>query len=121
MESIRTHGAFTALTSSEQLDALLNESSGHAVAIFKHSPSCGTSAQAYDELEAFLADENAQVFIVNVLSHRPLAQAIAARFHVRHESPQVLVLRNGEVRWHGSHYRVSAKNVSQAMLAANTP
>jgi flagellar biosynthesis protein FlhG len=55
---------------------------------------------------------------IDVLVNRQLSRAIAARFHIRHESPQALVIRNGEVRWHGSHYQVTALNVKQALAAA---
>ena len=120
MDSIRIPGAFAPLVSPEQLDALLEASSQRPIAIFKHSGACGTSAQAYDELEAFLQDggSDADVYVVDVLANRQLSQAITARFSVRHESPQVLVVRNGEVRWHGSHFRVTAENVRKALLAA---
>ena len=120
MDSIRIPGAFAPLVSPEQLDALLETSRQRPIAIFKHSGVCGTSAQAYDELEAFLQDggSDADVYVVDVLANRQLSQAITARFSVRHESPQVLVVRNGEVRWHGSHFRVTAENVRKALLAA---
>lgn len=120
MHTTHINGAFSPLDSADRLDALVQASTEHPIVIFKHSPTCGTSAQAYDELEAFLEDDgSSEIFLVNVLASRALSQMIAARFRVRHESPQVLVLRNGEVRWHGSHFRVTAKNVSQARRAAS--
>jgi bacillithiol system protein YtxJ len=119
MESLRTPHAFAPLDTLEQFDALLAESAQRPVAIFKHSPACGTSYQAYDELEAFLQDAaDADVFLIDVLVNRQLSRTIAARFHIRHESPQALIIRNGEVRWHGSHYQVTALNVKKALDAA---
>ena len=120
MDSIRIPGAFAPLATPDQFDALLEASRQRPIAIFKHSGACGTSAQAFDELEAFLADggSGADVYLLDVLANRQLSQAISTRFHVRHESPQVLVIRNAEVRWHGSHFRVTAENVRKALLAA---
>ena len=119
MELLHTPRAFASLDTLEQFEALLAASADRPVAIFKHSPACGTSYQAYDELEAFLQDgPDAEVFLIDVLVNRQLSRAIAARFHIRHESPQALVIRNGEVRWHGSHYQVTALNVKQALAAA---
>jgi len=120
MDSTRTRGAFASLVSPEQFDALLEASRQRPIAIFKHSGACGTSAQAYDELAAFLQDDGSDedVHLIDVLMNRPLSQAIAARLHVRHESPQVLVIRNAQVRWHGSHFRVTAENVRKALLAS---
>src|SRR4051794_40529304 len=119
MDSTRTPGRFAPLVNPEQLDALVEESGRRPIAIFKHSGACGTSAQAYDELEAFLQDEGSdeEVYLVDVLRNRQLSEAIAARFRVRHESPQVLIIRNAEVRWHGSHFRVTAENIRKALLA----
>jgi bacillithiol system protein YtxJ len=110
---------FSPLTSAEQFDAILESSRRQPVVIFKHSPACGTSAQAYDELEALLHDApGAAVFLINVLTNRSLSQTIAARFRIRHESPQVLVLQDEQVRWHGSHFRVTAGNVKKAVESA---
>jgi bacillithiol system protein YtxJ len=122
MTSTRTPASFVPLVNPEQFEALLEASSQRPIAIFKHSRSCGTSAQAHEELEAFLLNDgcDADVHLVDVLMNRQLSQAIAARFHVRHESPQLLVVRNGQVRWHGSHFRVTAENVRTALLAAQS-
>ena len=106
---------FTPLTTPDQFDALLGASSGQPVVIFKHSPSCGTSAMAYDELTDLLEGDGGEVYLLNVLSSRALSQAVAARLGVRHESPQVLVLKDGLVRWSGSHYRVTADAVRKAL------
>jgi bacillithiol system protein YtxJ len=112
---------FARLESSDQLDALMVESRERPVVIFKHSPTCGTSAQAFDELSDLLGEDGVAVHLVNVLYNRPLSQAIGARFGVRHESPQVLVLVDGDVRWHGSHYRVTADAVRKAVVSSRTP
>jgi len=114
--SVRT---FTALETSAQLDELVTQSKERPILIFKHSPACGTSAEAYDELETYLRDDDAvDVHVVNVLSHRSCSQAIAARFAVRHESPQLLLLCDGQVRWQGSHWRVNAETVRAAVATA---
>jgi bacillithiol system protein YtxJ len=116
------HKTFIPLENPEQLESLLARSQTHPVVIFKHSGMCGTSAQAYDELEAFVEEEGSpEVYVVEVLDHRPLSQKIAARFGVRHESPQVLIVAGGQVGWHGSHYRVTADTIRRALLSIRTP
>jgi bacillithiol system protein YtxJ len=118
MNSIGTTKTFSHLTTVEQFETLLQTSRHQPVVIFKHSPACGTSAQAHDELETLLQeDPGAGVFLVNVLTNRSLSQLIAARCRVRHESPQVLVLQEEQVRWHGSHFRVTAGNVKKAIAS----
>ena len=50
-----------------------------------------------------------------------LSRDIAAAVGVRHESPQVLILRDGHVAWHGSHWRVTQDAVRDALAAASSP
>lgn len=106
---------FTTLTTVEQFDALLADSHAAPVVLFKHSPTCGTSAMAFDELSDLLEADGVQIHLLDVLRSRPVSQAVAARLGVRHESPQVFVLQAGTVRWHGSHYRVTADAVRKAL------
>lgn len=84
--------------------------------IFKHSVSCGTSLMAQEEIEAFAADTPVvDVFVVSVQSARSVSNEIAARFGVRHESPQALIIKDGAVRWHGSHFRVRQDRIAAAL------
>lgn len=115
MSSSPATRTFTPLSTPDQFDALLAASADHPVVIFKHSPTCGTSAMAYDELSDLLEGDGADVHLLDVLRSRPLSQAVAARLGVRHESPQVLILKDGAVRWQGSHYRVTADAVRKAL------
>lgn len=110
---------FTSIATQAELDALFERSALGPVVIFKHSPTCGTSAQAYDELSDYLEGDDAlDIHLVDVLRSRSLSQALATRAQVRHESPQLLVLQGGAVRWHGLHWRVTADAVRAAVLNA---
>ena len=48
------------------------------------------------------------VYLVDVITDRPVSRRIEAVLGVRHESPQVLYLEEGSVRWHASHGRITA-------------
>jgi bacillithiol system protein YtxJ len=62
-----------------------------------------------DEVEAFLAAHpNVKAYQVDVRAERPLSQQIAARTGVRHESPQVIILRHGAAVWSASHDEITA-------------
>ena len=119
MESLfarRAEKTFIELANTAQFESLIEASHTRPIVIFKHSRACGTSAEAYDELDDLLQhDDGVEVHLVDVLANRPLSRAIAERFAIRHESPQVLVLEGGQVRWHGSHYRVTADAVRRAL------
>lgn len=101
----------------EELDAAIAASFSRPVIIFKHSSTCGTSMMAHEEIDELLAGPpfDAGVYVLSVHASRPVAQAIASRFGVRHESPQVLVLRNGGVAWHASHFHVNVKEIRAAL------
>ena len=114
--------ALRALERPEQLDALVNDSHQRPILIFKHSRTCGTSAEAFDQLQSFIEDrDGAEIYLVDVLRHRSASQAVASRFGIRHESPQALVLRNGQVVWHGSHYRVTVGAIRGAIADPAEP
>jgi len=109
-------GRMRPLTTIEDLDAAIARSASHPIVIFKHSGTCGTSAMAYEEIEAVLASAcGGDIYLVDVRADRVVSQTIAARFNVRHESPQVLVIQDGIVRWQASHYRVTAEAVIAAV------
>lgn len=109
-------GPLRELTTVEELERAIDASATRPVVLFKHSRTCGTSAMAYDELLAIEhAPMAADLFLVVVQASRALSNAIEARFGIRHESPQVLVVRDGRVVWHASHFRVSAEAIQRAV------
>lgn len=116
------HGglALQPLTRLDQLDEVFSIDA--PVLVFKHSPTCGISAQAYDEIRAMLEKplHVSAAYVVLVGEHRDLSRAIATRTNVRHESPQVLLLAGGKVKWHASHFRVTAERVAAAARQIST-
>ena len=101
-----------------QLDDLVQRSCGTPLLLFKHSPTCGISAQAFDELEMLQRDQSTvDVVVVDVFSDRALSKAVADKFGIRHESPQALLMTGGTVRWHASHSRVTADAIRRAIDA----
>jgi len=118
-----TQTRLVSVTSRDQLHQLLIESASRPVLLFKHSRSCGTSAQAYDELLDHLAepadaDEPVIYAVITVQSHRDVSNAATETLRVRHETPQALLLRHGRVVWTASHYRVTAATIAAAVKAA---
>src|SRR3954471_17511632 len=113
------HPELTAIHGVEELDRILHESKHRPVLLFKHSYSCGVSAEALDELLAHLGDQqgDTRYAMVTVQTHRDVSNAIASRLGVRHETPQALLVRNGAVVWSASHFRVNAAELEKALLA----
>lgn len=101
----------------DELDALVAED--QPVVVFKHSGTCGISAEALDELVEHVSRSAGRVryAIITVQTDRALSNAVAQRFGVRHETPQVLIVRGGRVVWSATHFRVTADAVSAALGA----
>ena len=99
------------------LDAAIAESRERPVVIFKHSRTCGISCEAFDELHAHLADApgEASYNMITVQSHRGVSDEAAARFGVRHETPQVILLRDGLPVWNASHFRITAQALKRVL------
>jgi bacillithiol system protein YtxJ len=104
------------------LDALVAGSRVRPLLLFKHSQSCGTSHVANEELQEHLAQSPREVdyAIVTVQEQRNLSDSIAQRFSLRHETPQALLIRNGQLVWVASHFRVTASAISRAIDEATT-
>lgn len=111
------HPELTRLEAVEQLDRVLAQSAHQPVLLFKHSYSCGVSAEALDELVAHLNEREhaTPVAMVTVQTHRQLSNEVTARLGVRHETPQALLIRNGKVVWSASHFRVTSRAVEDAI------
>lgn len=89
-----------------------------ALLLFKHSPICPVSARAKRELERFLAARpDVPSALVDVLAARPLSALVAERTGVRHESPQALLLVDGECVWHASHGAITSTALAAAWQA----
>jgi bacillithiol system protein YtxJ len=117
------HPDLTPIQGLDELDHALGESRHRPLVLFKHSYSCGVSAEALDELLAHLAVKrsDARYAMVTVQTHREVSNAIAARLGIRHETPQALVVRDGRVVWSASHFRVSAAALEKALAQVPAP
>lgn len=100
------------LTAAEQLDAIDEQSGQQAVVIFKHSTRCSISSMAKGRLDRSTAPDNLPFYYLDLLKYRPLSDEIAQRYSVHHESPQVLVIRNGECVYEESHNGISMQEIA---------
>jgi len=102
---------FTDVADGEALEQLFARSHEEPVVIFKHSNACPISAMAYQRMQE--AATGAALLVVQ--RSRELSRQVEARTGVRHESPQVLVLRRGQPVWTASHFDITAEAVEQAV------
>ncbi len=99
----------------EQLDDLVTQSNEIPVAIFKHSTRCGISRGVLKMFERNykLTDDKAKIYFLDLLQNRDISNEIANRFKVQHESPQMIVIKNGVVVQHNSHHEIDASIVEK--------
>jgi bacillithiol system protein YtxJ len=98
------------------LEKLLERSHKDPVVIFKHSTQCSRSAAAYEEFQAFMAENPATPCVtVLVIEDRGLSEELEERFGIRHESPQAIVIANGIPVWHANHSGVTARALEEAI------
>ncbi len=102
-------------------EADLDEILEAAVAVvFKHSPYCGTSRWAREEVLEFVESHpDTPVFQIDVITARELSQDLARRLNIPHQSPQAIVLRSGEPVWNDSHSRVQKEALERAVGKAS--
>lgn len=100
------------LTSTEQLDVIEAQSESQLVLIFKHSTRCSISRFALKQFEfEFDLQEVIVPYYLDLLNFREVSNAIAARYRVQHQSPQLIVLKNREVVQHASHEGIAVSEL----------
>jgi bacillithiol system protein YtxJ len=100
---------WTALNSADQLNDIKNQA-GYSI-IFKHSTRCSISMMAKRrfELDWDQLPENLPLYFLDLIKHRDISGRIAEDFHVHHESPQLLLIKDGECILDQSHGAISVE------------
>lgn len=92
------------LTSKDQLADITKKSEGKTQVLFKHSTRCGISSMVLRQFEAaYDLDLNVDLYFLDLLNYRDVSNEVGYQFQVMHQSPQLLVIRNGVVVAHASH------------------
>ncbi|WP_440999076.1 bacillithiol system redox-active protein YtxJ [Fodinibius sp. SL11] len=98
------------ITDPSQLDPIIGESKQTPQLIYKHSHRCSVCFVSKGNLE--MASDNikeyADMHFLNVVRNRDASNKIASELDIRHESPQAILIDQGEVVWHGSHGSIDA-------------
>jgi bacillithiol system protein YtxJ len=101
------------LNSEEQLQTIKEKSATVPQVIFKHSTRCGTSSMVLNRLERNTPPQTADFYFLDLIAHRSLSNKIAETFHVYHESPQILVIKNGECIYDESHMGITMDEITE--------
>ena len=93
----------------DKLEAAIEESRIRPVLLFKHSTSCGISTGVFRYVTGVDADIN----LIVVQTDRHISNEIERRTGVRHESPQAIVIKDGEAVYHASHYDITVEDINE--------
>lgn len=103
------------LRSQEELEEIIALSNNQPQVIFKHSTRCSISSVAKNRLEKASSPEDAKFYYLDLLSYRPLSNSVAERFAVEHESPQILVIKNGKCIYNESHMGIDMEDIKDQL------
>lgn len=99
------------LKSVSQLEEIKEKSNTKTQVIFKHSTTCGISRMAMRQFVSdYDVDANIDLYYLDLLSYRDVSNETGHKFQVLHESPQLLVVKNGVVVEHASHGSINSVN-----------
>lgn len=103
------------ITSEHDIEAILNASKLKTQIIFKDSVTCGISAFAKERLTegSDLLTEKADFNYLDLLSYRTVSNFIAKELNVIHQSPQIIVLKDGKVVFKDSHHSIEPKKIQK--------
>jgi bacillithiol system protein YtxJ len=93
-----------------ELNKIKEESANQPVIIFKHSTRCSISSTALNRLERAWKDEemkNVKAYYLDLITYRSVSNKIEEVFNVQHQSPQVLIIKDGKCIYHNSHLGIN--------------
>ncbi|MEZ7499532.1 bacillithiol system redox-active protein YtxJ [Flavobacterium sp. Arc3] len=101
---------WNALTDLEQLNEIISLSNEKPVVIFKHSTRCSISRMALKQFEnEFDLSDKVTPYFLDLIAYRDISNGIASRFGVMHQSPQLLLIKNGKSVYDVSHSDIDAE------------
>ena len=106
------------LTATTQLAEIKELSKSKPQLIFKHSSRCSISAVAKSRLERATPPENVDFYFLDLIKNRDISNKVAEEFFVNHESPQVLLIKNGKSVYDESHSGINMDDIKEQAVAA---
>lgn len=103
------------IENTQDLDAIKERSKEVPCLIFKHSTRCSISAMAKNRLEDGwdFSGEKLEPYYLDLINYRDLSKEVAEKFDVHHESPQVLLIKNGECTYDASHLDITVSELHE--------
>ncbi|MDE3252202.1 MAG: bacillithiol system redox-active protein YtxJ [Bacteroidota bacterium] len=106
------------LTTPEQVSEIKVKSATSFQVIFKHSTRCSISSMVLNRLERSDAPADIDFYFLDLIAHRSISNLVAETFQIHHESPQLLLIRNGECIYEESHMGIDMDELTAQLLPA---
>ena len=99
----------------QQLNVISENSSNKTQLIFKHSTRCGISKMVMNQfIDAYAFNEkDVDLYYLDLLNYRDISNEVGGKFQVMHESPQLLVIKNGIAVAHASHGQINEMDLNR--------
>lgn len=107
---------WNSLDSEKKLDQLIKESYEQPVVILKHSTTCPISSIAKMRLDQDFEYKEAKMYYLDLLAYRSISNKIAEVFMINHESPQVLVIKDGDCIYDESHLNIQVDVLKKELV-----
>src|SRR5690625_2924804 len=110
----------TELLEIDDLNEVWETSQEKPVLLFKQSTTCPISAEAFSEYQRFLDgnEEEVSAYFVKVRETRPVSNQIEEDLGIRHQSPQIFLVKNKEAVWNASHNKITMDSIKDALISA---
>ena len=105
------------LESIDQVNQIVERSKEKPCVIFKHSTRCSISSMAKFRLEGDwdLSENKVEAYYLDLIAHRDVSQYIAEELSVYHESPQIILIKDGEVIYDESHLDITVNELKECL------
>ena len=101
------------LTSAAQLEEIKEKSNSKHQVIFKHSIRCSISSMVKSRLERSKQPENLDFYYLDLINNRSLSNQLSEDFNVWHESPQILLIKDGKCIYDESHNAIRLEDIME--------
>ncbi len=107
------------LTDEGQLQEIVIRSQERSQVIFKYSSRCSLSDIIYERLQAKCCPQSADFYFLDLIAFKGISRQVAEKFNIKHRSPQVLVIRDGECIFDESHTSIDPEELMVQAVAVN--
>lgn len=101
----------------DDLTKIVEQSKTRPQVIFKHSNRCSISSMAKGRIERSGKSDNFDLYYLDLIKHRAISDKIAEQFNIPHESPQIILIKDGSSTYHESHSGISMDEIEDQVSA----